>query len=58
MFLPDYHDIIDVPMDLSTVKDKLFNDKYETPNEFYNDMRLIFQNSRTYNTNKRSRVRS
>jgi hypothetical protein len=45
-------------MDLSTVKDKLFNDKYETPNEFYNDMRLIFQNSRTYNTNKRSRVRS
>jgi bromodomain and WD repeat domain-containing protein 1/3 len=52
----DYHDIIDVPMDLSTVKDKLFNDKYETPNEFYNDMRLIFQNSRTYNTNKRSRI--
>ncbi|EEZ97170.1 Bromodomain and WD repeat-containing protein 3-like Protein [Tribolium castaneum] len=52
----DYHDIIETPMDLSTVKDKLFSDKYETPNEFYNDMRLIFQNSRTYNTNKRSRI--
>lgn len=52
----DYHRIIDDPMDLSTVKDKLFNEKYETPNDFYNDMRLIFQNSRTYNTNQRSRI--
>lgn len=43
-------------MDLATVKEDLLGGNYETPMEFSKDMRLIFQNSRNYNTNKRSRV--
>lgn len=52
----DYHQIIDTPMDLRTVKEDLLGGNYETPVEFAKDMRLIFTNSRNYNTNKRSRV--
>lgn len=44
-------------MDLLTVKEDLLGGNYENPLEFAKDMRLIFQNSRTYNTNKRSMVR-
>lgn len=44
-------------MDFGTVNEKLTNGVYESPEDFAKDMRLIFQNSRTYNTNKRSRVR-
>ena len=54
---PDYHQIIDTPMDLRTVKEDLLGGNYGTPLEFAKDMRLIFTNSRNYNTNKRSRVR-
>lgn len=43
-------------MDLRTVKEDLLGGNYETPIEFAKDMRLIFTNSRNYNTNKRSRV--
>lgn len=43
-------------MDLRTVKEDLLGGNYETPMEFSKDIRLIFQNSRNYNTNKRSRV--
>lgn len=53
---PDYHQIIDTPMDLRTIKEDLLGGNYETPLEFAKDMRLIFTNSRNYNTNKRSRV--
>lgn len=53
---PDYYQIIDTPMDLRTVKEDLLGGNYETPIEFAKDMKLIFTNSRNYNTNKRSRV--
>lgn len=53
---PDYYQIIDTPMDLRCIKEDLHGDNYETPNDFANDMRLIFSNSRNYNTNKKSRV--
>lgn len=43
-------------MDLQTVKEELLSGNYETPMEFAKDMRLIFLNSRSYNTNQRSRV--
>ncbi len=35
---------------------KLDGDMYHVPNDFANDVRLIFTNSKNYNTNKRSRV--
>lgn len=53
---PDYHQFIDTPMDLGAVKEDLFGGNYESPHDFAKDMRVIFQNSRNYNTNKRSRV--
>lgn len=53
---PEYHSIIDTPMDLRTVKEDLLGGNYETPAEFAKDMRLIFSNSRNFNTNKCSKV--
>jgi len=55
---PDYSKVIDTPMDLSTVKEQLLSDMYDSPNEFCKDMRLIFQNSKSFNTNKKSRIYS
>lgn len=43
-------------MDLRTVKEDLLGGNYESAADFVKDMRLIFSNSRNYNTNKRSRV--
>lgn len=43
-------------MDLQTVKEDLIGGNYESPVEFAKDMKLIFTNSRNYNTNKRSQV--
>lgn len=47
--LPDYHQIIKQPMDLGTVKKKLENREYATPEEFASDVRLIFSNCYLYN---------
>jgi len=55
---PDYLHMVKVPMDLATVRENLEQRKYNTPVEFCKDMRLIFTNSKNYNTNKRSRVSS
>ncbi|KDR09153.1 hypothetical protein L798_01269, partial [Zootermopsis nevadensis] len=55
---PDYYQVIDTPMDLRTVKEDLLGGNYESPLEFCKDMRLIFMNSKNYNTNKRSRIYS
>ncbi len=52
----DYFEIVETPMDLTTVMSKLDGDMYHVPNDFANDVRLIFTNSKNYNTNKRSRV--
>lgn len=52
----DYLTSIDTPMDLRTVKEELLGGNYNSATEFIKDMRLIFTNSRNYNTNKRSRV--
>ncbi|XP_022655767.1 PH-interacting protein-like isoform X2 [Varroa destructor] len=54
----DYLEVVDMPMDLSTVSQKLTNADYATPEEFASDMQLIFTNSKNYNTNKRSRIYS
>lgn len=53
---PDYYHIVDTPMDLRTIKEDLLGGNYDTPTEFAKDMKMIFTNSRNYNTNKRSRV--
>lgn len=43
-------------MDLRTIKEDLLGGNYDAVSDFVKDMRLIFSNSRNYNTNKRSRV--
>jgi bromodomain and WD repeat domain containing protein 1/3 len=53
---PDYLQVVETPMDLQTVREELHSGNYESPMDFAKDMRLIFQNSRRYNTNKQSRV--
>ncbi|XP_037956286.1 bromodomain and WD repeat-containing protein 3-like isoform X1 [Teleopsis dalmanni] len=52
---PDYLEIISTPMDLRTVKEDLLGGNYDDPLDFAKDVRLIFINSKNYNTNKRSR---
>uniref|UniRef100_A0A667YDF4 Bromodomain and WD repeat domain containing 1 n=1 Tax=Myripristis murdjan TaxID=586833 RepID=A0A667YDF4_9TELE len=55
---PDYHDIIDTPMDFGTVKKTLEEDRYENPVELCKDTRLIFANAKAYTPNKRSKIYS
>ncbi|XP_042863346.1 bromodomain and WD repeat-containing protein 3-like isoform X2 [Penaeus japonicus] len=55
---PDYSQVIDIPMDLTTVREELSASGYSTPHDFAKDVRLIFTNSKNYNTNKRSRIYS
>lgn len=47
--LHDYHDIINKPMDLGTVKQKMDERVYKTATEFAEDVRLIFTNCYKYN---------
>lgn len=46
---PDYKEIIDSPMDLSTVRKKLATKKYQAPEQFARDMRKIWNNCKIYN---------
>ncbi|XP_073258237.1 PH-interacting protein-like [Porites lutea] len=55
---PDYTDVVAEPMDFSTVYQRLENNLYEDPEAFVRDVRLIFSNSRAYNTIPRSRIYS
>ncbi|XP_020230550.1 uncharacterized protein LOC109811272 isoform X2 [Cajanus cajan] len=47
--LPDYHDVIDHPMDFSTVRKKLANGSYTTLEQFESDVFLICSNAMQYN---------
>lgn len=47
--IPDYHEKIKHPMDLSTIKSKLDSKVYESPDEFNSDMSLMFENCYNYN---------
>ncbi|KAF2425761.1 histone acetyltransferase GCN5 [Tothia fuscella] len=47
--VPDYYNIITLPMDLSTMQDRLENSSYTAPKEVVSDLKLIFSNCRRYN---------
>lgn len=53
---PDYTDIIERPMSFSEIRKNLENNSYESLKDFDTDCKLVFQNSKAYNTNKRSKV--
>ncbi|XP_070498831.1 bromodomain testis-specific protein-like [Chironomus tepperi] len=46
---PDYYDIIKNPMDLNTMQEKMERGDYKTPEDFAADIRLIIDNTLTYN---------
>jgi len=47
--VPDYHDIIKEPMDLSTMMSKIDLHKYQACREFLDDIDLICANALEYN---------
>lgn len=47
--VPDYYNVIESPMDLSTVEERLENDFYTAPKVLVGDLKLIFSNCRQYN---------
>ena len=53
---PDYHRYINTPMDLTTVKESLHIGDHSDPAEFAKDVRLIFKNSKEYNTDPKSKI--
>jgi bromodomain-containing factor 1 len=47
--IPTYFDVIESPMDLSTVEKKISSHTYKTPNEFKDDITLMFNNCYKFN---------
>jgi bromodomain-containing factor 1 len=47
--IPDYVNIVKHPMDMSTIERKLNEGEYENPDEFEDDVRLMFNNCYLYN---------
>ncbi|KAJ8602096.1 hypothetical protein CTAYLR_001653 [Chrysophaeum taylorii] len=47
--VPDYHAVIQRPMDLGTVNGALETGKYETAQGLVDDVRLVFRNAQVYN---------
>ncbi|TMW55146.1 hypothetical protein Poli38472_013908 [Pythium oligandrum] len=47
--LTTYNDIIKKPMDLGTIRSRLSAGQYVTPDEFAADVRLVFENAKTFN---------
>ncbi|KAF9909855.1 nuA3 HAT complex component nto1 [Linnemannia zychae] len=45
----DYHDVIKNPISFQTINEKLVGHKYQSVDEFSDDVRLIYQNCLTYN---------
>lgn len=47
--IPNYNEIIKVPMDLGTIQTKLANNQYENGDQFERDVRLVFSNCYIFN---------
>ncbi|KAF3402646.1 hypothetical protein EIK77_000596 [Talaromyces pinophilus] len=47
--VPDYCHVIESPMDLSTIEERLEHDKYTAPKNLVNDIKLFFSNCWRYN---------
>ena len=49
MNIPNYHQVIKKPMDVSTIRQKLNEQQYENLKEFESDFRLMFKNCYKFN---------
>ena len=49
----DYFDVIHHPMDLGTIKKRLENGEYQNTEEWMNDIKLVWDNAKTYNNDKK-----
>lgn len=47
---PGYYDVVKAPMDFVTVQTKLYLRRYESPQEFWADVKRIFSNCLQYNS--------
>ncbi|PFH32623.1 histone lysine acetyltransferase GCN5-A [Besnoitia besnoiti] len=47
---PDYYEVVRRPVDISTMKKRNRNGEYGTPEEFGQDLQLMFDNCRAYNS--------
>ena len=43
-------------MDLSIIREELKGDNYDSPHEFWKDLKIMFNNAKNYTPNKKSRV--
>lgn len=43
-------------MDLSIIREELRGDNYDSPHEFWKDLKIMFNNAKNYTPSKRSRV--
>jgi len=50
MGCPDYADIIEIPMNLTYIQEKVSGKKYETLQEFFEDVKLLISNALLYNS--------
>jgi len=50
--IPDYPLIISTPMDFATIKKRIEASAYDTADAFAEDMRLVFRNAITFNTQR------
>lgn len=48
-YAPEYFRIIEHPMDLTTVKNKIIDEKYKSVEEWHGDINLIWKNAVTFN---------
>lgn len=46
---PEYYDIIDHPIDMTTIDSNIREDRYGTVDDMVGDYRLMFENCRTFN---------
>ncbi|MFH4974813.1 hypothetical protein AB6A40_001522 [Gnathostoma spinigerum] len=46
---PDYYRVISNPIDMTMVRERIENDKYQSSNDFMSDIKLLFENARTFN---------
>ena len=55
--VPNYRKIINQPMDLGTLLNRVYLDYYKIPQSFWNDLGSIFKNCRKFNKDSNADIR-